>query len=78
MGDRKDEYRPELAWGLENVEELEDALNFGIGWELEVEVEVTVVSLVVLAPVHLLVDPGVSGLEFVEIHADCLEELSGG
>ena len=76
MGDRKDEYRPERAWGRENVEELEDALNFGIGWELEVEV--TVVSLVALAPVHLLVDPGVFGLEFVEIHADCLGELSGG
>ena len=74
LADRKGEYRPELAWGLENVGELEDVLHFEIGWELEV----IAVSLVALAPVHLLVDPGVFGLEVVEIHADCLEELSGG
>ena len=70
--------------------ELEGALDSEIGWELEIEievevavaveaeVEVTAVSLVALAPVHLLVDPGVFGLEVVEIHAGCLEELSGG
>ena len=51
--------------------------------EVEVEVQLepelaTAVSLVALAPVHLLVDPGVGELETVGHHAGYLEESSGG
>lgn len=67
--------------GLENVWALEDMLEPEVGSELvieELELElVTAVSLVVLAPVHLLVDPGVAELEIVGLHADCLVELGG-
>ena len=63
---------------------LEDVLNFEIGSELGVEVEVellelaTTVSLFALAQVRFLVYPALSELEISELRADYSAELSGG
>ena len=47
-------------------------------FELQLEPEPAIaVSPVALAPRHLSLYPGVAELEIVELHADCLEELSG-
>ena len=44
--------------------------------EMELELE-TVVSLVALAPIHLLLGPGGAELEISELHADCLGGFDG-
>lgn len=68
VGGPTGEHTLDLVLGLENVSELE------VERQLEL---VTAVSLVAVAPVHLLVDPGVVEPETAEVHADCLEELDG-
>lgn len=67
-------------WELEDVLEVE--IGSGLGFEIEIQPEpepelATAVSLVVLTPIHLLVDPGGVELEIVEPHAGCLVELGG-
>ena len=77
---------------MELVLDLEDVLELGglveleadselepesaVQLEMELELE-TVVSLVALAPVHLLLDLGGAELEIWELHADCLGGFDG-
>ena len=80
VGVRMGERNFDLVLGLENVWEPGGVLKLEIGSEVEVEVQLelaTAVSLVALAPVHLLVDPGEVEPEIVELHADCLEGSDG-
>lgn len=58
--------------------ELEVGSKLEVEGQLELELELaTAVSLVALALVHLLIDPGVLELEIAELHAGCLEGSDG-
>ncbi|KAL9131520.1 MAG: hypothetical protein Q9175_006744, partial [Cornicularia normoerica] len=64
VGGRMGEHKLELVLGLETVLELGNMFELEIGSELEVQLELAkAVSLAALAPIHLLVDPGVIELE---------------